>query len=96
MNQTTVESIDREQWTTLIQRFCDYNYRQEWAYSKALAERRRATSLNVAIRRYNELIGLANVRVKNAPLGLGGLAYVSWGLIVHQDDSDIHTNFILF
>lgn len=95
MNQLTVESIDRKQWLTLVQRFCDYSYRQEWVYANALAERRRAKSANVIIKSDGELLGLANVRVKNAPLGLGGLAYVSWGPLVHQDDSDYHSKFFL-
>lgn len=95
MTKLTVESIDRRQWLALVQGFSDYSYRQEWAYARLIAERRRATSENVAIRQENRLLGLANVRIKKAPLRLGGLAYVSWGPIVHQDESDHRSRFLL-
>ncbi|MCH8822883.1 MAG: peptidoglycan bridge formation glycyltransferase FemA/FemB family protein [Planctomycetes bacterium] len=95
MNQLTVKSIDRKQWLTLVKRFSDFSYRQDWVYANALAERRRAISVNVVIEGDGELLGLANVRVKNVPLGLGGLAYVSWGPIVWQDKSDHHSRYFL-
>lgn len=84
-----VEPVTRETWIHEARRFCDYSYRQTWAYGELLAERRRAVSVHVAIRWGNDLLGLADVRLKRAPFGLGGLAFVSWGPLVQlggQDD----------
>lgn len=83
-----VEQVTREEWIHEARRFCDYSYRQTWAYGELLAERRRAVSVHVAIRWGNDLLGLADVRLKRAPFRLGGLAYVSWGPLVHQEESD--------
>ncbi len=88
-SEPIVEPVTREEWIHEARRFCDYNYRQTWAYGELLAKRRRAVSVHVAIRRGNDLLGLADVRLKRAPFGLGGLAYVSWGPLVQlggQDD----------
>lgn len=88
-SEPIVEPVTREEWIHGARRFCDYSYRQTWAYGELLAERRRAVSVRVAIRWGNDLLGLADVRLKRAPFGLGGLAYVSWGPLVQlggQDD----------
>lgn len=83
-----VEPVTREEWIHEARRFCDYSYRQTWAYGELLAERRRAVSVHVAIRRGNDLLGLADVRLKKAPFGLGGLAYLSWGPLVQLGGQD--------
>ena len=88
-SEPIVEPVTREEWIHEARRFCDYSYRQTWAYGELLAERRRAVSVHVAIRRGKDLLGLADVRLRRAPLGLGGLAYLSWGPLVQlggQDD----------
>ncbi len=90
-----VEPVTREAWIHEVRRFCDYSYRQTWAYGELLAERRRAVSVHVAIRLGNDLLGLADVRLKRAPFGLGGLAYVSWGPIIHQENSDPVSRLVL-
>ena len=65
-----------------LRRFRDHSYRQCWAYGAALAARRGAVSEHVAIECGDELVGLADVRVKKLPLVGGGLAYVSGGPLV--------------
>lgn len=87
-SNTRIEPVARDEWTREAPRFSDYSYRQSWAYGEALAERRRAASVHVAIRRGNDLLGLVDVRVKKAPLGLGGMAYVSWGPLAQTGEPD--------
>lgn len=84
--------MNRSEWNRVAQRFLDYSYRQAWDYGVALAERRRATSYHVAIRRGSDLIGMADVRIKRVPIGLGGIAYVCGGPIVRRGQPDDDKN----
>lgn len=85
---TTVEPVNRSEWNRAAHGFLDYSYRQTWDYGVALAERRRATSYHVAIRRGSDLIGMADVRMKQVPIGLGGIAYICGGPIVRCGQPD--------
>jgi hypothetical protein len=83
-----VAHLDRADWESAVRQFRDYNYRQAWAYGVKLAARRGATSEHVAIRHDDELVGLADVRIKRLPLVGSGLAYVSGGPLVRLLDGD--------
>jgi Acetyltransferase (GNAT) domain len=81
--------LDREQWESAVRGFADYSYRQSWAYGMTLAAKRGAVSEHVAIQCNDEIVGLADVRIKKVPLVGGGLAYVSGGPLVRTlDDPD--------
>lgn len=79
--------MDRAQWESSARGFSDYSYRQSWAYGVALAKRRGAISEHVAIHCGGEVIGLADVRVKEVPVLGGGLAFVSGGPLVREVDA---------
>ena len=81
-----VVHLDRVQWESAVRRFGDYSYRQSWAYGVKLAARRGASSEHVAIRRGDETVGLADVRIKSLPVIGGGLAYVSGGPLIRRLD----------
>jgi Acetyltransferase (GNAT) domain len=81
-----VTPVGRAEWESAVRRFGDYSYRQSWAYGEALAAKRGATSEHVAIRRGEEIAGLADVRIKTVPVVGGGLAYVSGGPLVRWID----------
>ena len=78
--------LDRAEWGAAVLEFGDYGYRQAWAYGETLARRRGATSEHVAIRRGDETLALADVRIKRLPVVGGGLAYVSGGPLVRRLD----------
>jgi lipid II:glycine glycyltransferase (peptidoglycan interpeptide bridge formation enzyme) len=79
-------TVDRAEWEASVSEFGDYSYRQSWAYGVALASKRGAASEHVAIRQGAETLGLADVRVKRAPVIGGGLAFVSGGPLVRLAD----------
>jgi hypothetical protein len=81
-----IQSVSREQWLKLAPTFRDYNYRQIWEYGIALAARRGAACEHVAIRQADDLIALADVRIKRMPLVGGGIAYISGGPLTRKDD----------
>lgn len=91
MSHVQIKSVGREEWLTLAPRFCDHNYRQGWAYGQLLAAKRKAHSRHVKIvsrgrEGGDELLGLADVRIKRAPL-LGGVAYISGGPLTRMNSA---------
>jgi hypothetical protein len=87
MSQVQVESVSRDEWLTLAASFQDHNYRQCWEYGRLLADKRKARSHHVKIQRDGEVLGLADVRIKRAPL-LGGIAYISGGPLTRKGTAD--------
>jgi lipid II:glycine glycyltransferase (peptidoglycan interpeptide bridge formation enzyme) len=81
----SVRRLDRDEWIRLAQGFRDRNYRQAWAFGAACAERVGAASEHVAVERAGEVIALADVRVKQAPL-VGGVAYITGAPMVRRGD----------
>jgi hypothetical protein len=85
MNDVKLTTIGiRHCWEGIARQFLDYNYRQSWEFAAAIAARDRATNLPVAMRFGEEIVGLANVRVKQLPLVGGGIAYVGGGPLVRR------------
>jgi hypothetical protein len=78
--------LDHAQWESAVRSFSDYSYRQTWAYGSTLASKRGALSEHLAIQAGDEVIGLADVRIKQLPLVGGGLAYVSGGPLIRSCD----------
>jgi len=86
MPQYQVQPVDRSEWLTLAAQFHDHSYRQTWEYGRLLADKRRATSSHIKIMQGNDLLGLADVRIKRAPF-LGGVAYISGGPLTRRSPS---------
>jgi hypothetical protein len=80
-----IQPLDRAAWRELTRRFADHNYRQLWPFGLACASRLGATSEHVALLDGTDLLGLADVRIRRAPVIGGGIAYVTGGPIVRQD-----------
>ncbi|MHC4979251.1 MAG: GNAT family N-acetyltransferase [Planctomycetota bacterium] len=80
----SIESVSLERWRTLAPRFLDYSYQQCWAYAQALALRHHAASEHVAIVSGAEVLGLASVRVRTAPVLKCGIAYIASGPLTRR------------
>jgi lipid II:glycine glycyltransferase (peptidoglycan interpeptide bridge formation enzyme) len=78
--------VDVAAWPALASRFSDRNYRQLAEHDRACGARVGAVSEHVIIRRADELLAAACVRLKRVPL-LGGIAYVSGGPLVGRRDA---------
>lgn len=78
----TLRTVDRDTWQQLAPHFTDYNYRQLWEFGLACAKRLNATSEHVAIYDGEELLGLADVRIKAIPFTGTGVAYINGGPLV--------------
>lgn len=74
-----IEAVSRERWVSLAERMPDFNYRHQWQYGVAIAERVGARSEHVAIIGDDSVVGLADVRCKYVPLMGGGIAYINGG-----------------
>ncbi len=81
----TIRTVDRAEWQRLAPLFCDYNYRQIWDFGVACAKRLNATSEHVAIEENQEILGLADVRVKRIAVFGTGIAYINGGPMVRRN-----------
>ena len=82
-----LEPLDAGGWAAEAPAFLDWNYRQSFAFARATAARLGAECEHLAIRRGGDLVGLASVRTKRAPL-LGGIAFVSGGPLARRGSGD--------
>jgi lipid II:glycine glycyltransferase (peptidoglycan interpeptide bridge formation enzyme) len=81
-----IRPVDRDEWQKLTPTFMDYNYCQFWDYGMACADRFGAHSEHVAIYEGDDLLGLADVRIKKIPISRTGIAYVNSGPLVRRND----------
>jgi len=89
-----VQLIDQQEWEALARQFDDYNYQQTWAFGQRAAERLNADSENIAIRSGDDVIGIANVRIKSLPLLPMGIAYINGGPVILKSGPQIDTAII--
>jgi lipid II:glycine glycyltransferase (peptidoglycan interpeptide bridge formation enzyme) len=89
---TSIQFISRDQWRQIAPTFHDYNYCQLWDFGVACARRVGAVNEHVAIFEKDQIIGLADVRIKSIPLSGTGIAYINGGPSVRskqEGDPDI-------
>jgi hypothetical protein len=85
-----VKHVGKDEWLKLVIKFSDYNYRQSWDFGMACAERLNALSEHIVITaddEHEEIIGIADVRVKKIPFIGGGIAYISGGPLLAKSGS---------
>ena len=80
-----IVAVGKDEWIRYSQSFSDYNFRHVWDYGEALARRRKSSCEHVAIFDGEELLGIADVRIKRLPIISGGLAYISGGPLTMRD-----------
>jgi lipid II:glycine glycyltransferase (peptidoglycan interpeptide bridge formation enzyme) len=85
---TAIKTIDRTEWQQIAPSFLDYNYRQLWDFGTTCAKRLNATSEHVAVQDNQEILGLADVRIKKIPVLGSGIAYINGGPLVRKNNSD--------
>jgi len=83
---TTIRPFNRDEWQRLAPTFMDYNYPHLWDFGVACARRLGAHSEHMAVREGNDVIGLADVRVKETPIFRTGIAYINGGPLVRRND----------
>ena len=82
----SIKPIERTDWQQLAPLFQDYNYRHLWDFGKVCADRLGATSEHVGIYDDDQLLALADVRIKHIPFVKTGIAYINGGpLVLHRD-----------
>jgi hypothetical protein len=83
----SVKPINKSLWQQESVHFNDLNYRQLWEYGIASAARVGAQSEHVAIYSDDDIIGLADVRIKMIPLVKTGIAYINGGPLVRKGNN---------
>jgi lipid II:glycine glycyltransferase (peptidoglycan interpeptide bridge formation enzyme) len=72
-----VDTADERTWNEILDTFADANVYQTWAYGEVRAGTRNVSRL--VLKRGNEVIAAAEVRLVRVPLLRIGIAYVRWG-----------------
>jgi len=81
-----IEHLNRTRWQELAPLFLDYNYRHLWDFGVACAMRLGGMSEHIALRQGNDVIGMADIRIKKIPLFKTGIAYINGGPIVRRNN----------
>lgn len=83
-----LRQVDKSVWLQLANEYKDYNYRQSWDFGIACAQRVGAISEHVIIENADQqVIGIADVRVKRLPVIGGGIAYINGGPLVLRNNN---------
>lgn len=77
-----IKCIDKKSWQKEASGYYDNNYRQLWEYGLASAERLGAQSEHIGIYDEEQLLGLADVRIKKIPMLKNGIAYINGGPLI--------------
>jgi hypothetical protein len=87
-----LRQLTQDEWLAAAITFKDYNYTHYWTYGKQAAARVNADSEAMAVLddRAN-IVGLFNSRIKLIPLNLGGIAYISGGVMIDQGQSALES-----
>jgi len=81
-----IEKIDKADWTALVSKSDNYNYRQSWDFGVMCAKRFNAQCEHVVIKDKNGLVvGVADIRIKALPVIGGGIAYINGGPLLFED-----------
>jgi hypothetical protein len=76
-HRVEVDGVGRAEWSALLARFEDATVIQSWDFPAALSAGGRVS--RVVVRRGDEAVALAQVRVVELPVIRRGVAHVSWG-----------------
>lgn len=72
-----VDSFDEKAWNDIINQFTDANIYQTWAYGEIRSGRKNMSHL--VLKRENNVVAAAQVRLLRIPLLNAGIAYAFWG-----------------
>ena len=81
---SAIEHVPPGDWSGLARAFLDHNYRQTRGFGQAMARRQGTQIEFIALRRGEERIGLALLRLRYLPVIGGGLAYIAGGPLVRR------------
>jgi Acetyltransferase (GNAT) domain len=82
-----IERVSRVEWDELAANFRDLSYRQCSRYAEEAAKRVGAVSeLNRIMTKDQQLIGLAEIRIRNAPMTPWGIAYANYAPVIMKGE----------
>ena len=91
--EKTIRRLKKSEWDEIAPSFRDLSYCQGGSYAQAAAEAANACSEFVAILRSGQIVGLANVRIKELTALRAGIAYVHRGPLVGRNGEFSNTDF---
>jgi hypothetical protein len=77
--QIEIDQVQREEWSCFLKRFRDSNIIQTWDFAGAVCPGQKVN--RVVLRRQEEVVALAQVRIVTLPFFKYGVAHIEWGPI---------------
>jgi len=81
-----IDSVVESEWTGLVDHFQDANIYQTWSYGAVRWGEKHLSHL--VLRRNDEVVAIAQLRVIRFPLLRSGVAYLRWGPLCHLRGSE--------
>lgn len=82
-----VDRVDAAEWSRMLDLFDDANIYQTWSYGAVRWGRKNLSHL--VLRRNDEVVGLAQLRIVRPGNLKFGMAYLRWGPICHRQGSEL-------
>jgi lipid II:glycine glycyltransferase (peptidoglycan interpeptide bridge formation enzyme) len=81
-----IDSVDEQEWYSLVARFADANIYQTWAYDEVRCGRKRISHL--VLKKDGDVVAVAQARIVRLPFLCAGIAYVRWGPLWRLGNTD--------
>jgi hypothetical protein len=88
-----VDRVDAAEWSRMLDLFDDANIYQTWSYGAVRWGRKNLSHL--VLRRNDEVVGLAQLRIVRPANLKFGMAYLRWGPICHRQGSELDAEVFL-
>jgi lipid II:glycine glycyltransferase (peptidoglycan interpeptide bridge formation enzyme) len=82
-----VDRVDQDIWAVITAHFQDFNLCQTWAYGAIRWGKENLSHL--VLRRDNEVVAAAQLRLIRKKFLPGGIAYMRWGPLVHRRHTEL-------
>lgn len=74
---TTIDRVNKNEWTYLLQQFEDANIYQTWSYGAVRWGEK--NSSHIVLKKNDEVVGIAQASIVKVPILKRGIAYIPWG-----------------
>lgn len=88
-----VDTVEKNEWEKLLPLFDDATLYQTWSYGAIRWGGKNLSHL--VLRKGNQIVGLAQVAIKKAPLIRAGIAYVPWGPLWQKKEGEDNSEHFL-
>ena len=83
-----VDNVFEEEWSNILQKFDDATIYQSWSYGKVRWGQDNLSHL--VLKKNNEIVSIAQLRIIKLPFSILGIAYLTWGPVYKKKGHKIN------